>query len=183
MRKTNKNTERAEFLKKALIYSVVIQASILLFFIPLYLHNQPTKSEDCENIVVTVEDVSYVRGYRDSNCHIFSQGVEYEFPNYGIFAEEYTGKELSEVISVGESVNIRFVKKIWLFGSYNYIVDARNENNVYLDYDTYFAQAQGGCIGIIILFSIFELLFLAGLIFSFVLNRDYFIKKDKKSKR
>ena len=86
---------------------------------------------------------------------------------------------------IGESLDISYITRYGFSGKYNLIVNAESETNVYLDYDAYTARNENAFVGVIIICSIFETVFLSFFVLCIIFNlkdlKSFF--KNKKSKK
>lgn len=184
MRKTNVNIKRIKFVKRMLIKFILGQIVILLVFVLLFQESKPIDINSCTNTRIIVEDKEYTRVYQEYKCRIFSNGIRYDFYNTGS-SGKYTSKELYEKIVIGEILDISYINRYGFFGKYNLIVDAKDETNIYLDFNSYNLQKEKANISVIIMFSIIELVFLSAFIVAFIFNRKelkIFLSKKKKHK-
>ena len=169
VRKTNHNLKQTEFGKKSIISFSIVQIVILIFFLWGIYEAKPINISDCTQDLIYVEDTEYSPAYGEYKFYIYSNETQYEFANLGV-SGDYTGKELYDEIQPGEILNIIHVKGYGIFGNYNLIVDARNDDTVYLDVEMYNFQKEKAFISIFVIFAIIEILYLSILILSIVLN-------------
>lgn len=143
-----------KFIRFALIQLLII----ILFVLPLY-SNKSINARDCTTLQIVVEDkeLEYVqhRRYSSHTFKIFSGSVWYEFPSEGIWGE-YTPREMYEKINIGDTLEISYTKAQRFDGEYNYVVDARNDSDTYLDFDSFNSRRQTSTTTMIIMFAVFE---------------------------
>ncbi len=181
MRKTNLNIKRAKFFRQMVTSFLIGQIAIALLSFLGINQSKPVDEDECKEVMIIVDDVDYIyrrRGH--SRCRINSNNVRYYFPS-GI--GKYSAKELSEIITVGGRLNIKYVVKYNLYGPYNSIVDARNETNEYINFDLYNDEQEQGLVGCIIVLAIMQSAFLSILFFLIIFNRDELKLFSRKRKR
>ena len=147
-----------KFIKFALI-----QLSIIILFVLPFYSNKPINARDCTTLQIVVEDkelalTSSVK-HATYEFKIYSNGVVYEFPAEGIWGE-YTPREMYEKINIGDTLEISYTKAQRFDGEYNYVVDARNDSDTYLDFDSFISRGQTAKVTWLIIFAVFEVLFL-----------------------
>lgn len=160
MRKTNLNIKKTSFIKRFIISFLIIHAVIALMLIVVLNEAKPIRKENCQTSIVTIDNIEYVRVFKEYQCRIFSDNIRYDFPSLGVFGN-YSSKEIYESIGKGNLLSISYVEGVNFFGRYNLIVDARSEDTVYIDFNLYNEQRQSTFVLIIILFSIIELIVLS----------------------
>ena len=140
-----------DFIYKPLINFVLIQTAILLLFLGAYNKNASISSDDCYSSSIIVEEKTLSTGYKLSNFYIVFQGESYQFSE-----ANYKAKELDKLISVGDSIDIHYIKSNGGF----LVVDARYKNQTYVDISEYKRESKLSNIVAIISFSIVEFIFL-----------------------
>ena len=143
-----------------IIKFILIQAVIIIVFLSGY--RPPWDAEDCTTLQIVVEDkeleLTSTVGHATYKFMICSNGEWYEFPHEGIRGE-YTAREMYEKINVGDSLEITYVKDFGFGlrgGEYNKLVDAINDSDVYLDFDSYNSRVQSANTTAFIVFAIFD---------------------------
>ena len=174
MRKTTTKLRNRKFAKRIAKYAVIGQIIIILLFSVLFYQSKPIDIKDCTSIEIVVDEKEYVHGYGEYKCRIISNEMRYEFSNTGIFGN-YTLKELYQMISKGECIDIVYVERYLFFQKYNLIIDARNESNVYIDIDTYTAQREATFLILMTFVSFVEMIFIASIVFGIVFHRKKII--------
>ncbi len=160
MRKTNLNLKRVKFAKDILKFFIIGQLLILVFGITAFRKSKPTNLSDCTQITITVDKIYTDLTSRTKFVWIQADGEKYILPNSGIFSE-YSVNELLETVQPGEKIDISYeILHHFFIGKCKYIVDARNENNVYFNFERYHKDMVQAHIFIIITFTIIEVLFL-----------------------
>ena len=184
MRKTNLNVKRSIFLKRILKIFVITQFLILMFWgMGIYV-SQPVKLNDCIEQQITVDYSKYELIYQEYVCQVFSNGSKYEFPSTSAWTN-YTNKELHEEMMPGKVLNIKYTSGRSFFRRYKLIVDARDEEHIYLDFDYYNSQKIKGTTAINFIFLIVEFVFLIYLACMFLFNYKelkFLLKKSPKGK-
>lgn len=153
----SKKMKFKDFLCKPLIVWVLIQIAIVFLFMWGYTQDTSITLQDCYSDSIIVEEKHFIKGYRrirSSAFYVVSGGESYSFP-----ATKYKEIELDKMISIGEVIEIHYINSN--SGNHFLIVDARNENEVYVDINEYNRESQLSNVFMIITFSIVEILYLA----------------------
>ena len=153
--------------------AALIQVLIIVSFVRLFNASQPVDISDTKQVEIIVEEVYYRTRTRLEDWLIVSDNsTKYILANPGIFPE-YTVSELYELISVGDRLFLRYYETFNIFGKTNYfVVDARTETETYRTLEEYNNSKQGVDIAVIVIFSVFELLFCAGTFIYFALDKN-----------
>lgn len=164
-KQSTKGKLKIKDLYKPLVIFLLIQTLILVLFLLLYNTEVPIDIyTDCENSSIIVEDKYITKeGRRSSDeiLHIISKGETYVFSE-----SNYRAKELYEMISVGEEIDIFYIEKHNLFGEgYLFIVEARNDFEVFADVDKYNSDSSRVNSMLVILFGFSEIVFLVLAVF------------------
>lgn len=144
-----------DYICKPLIVLVLIQIVIVLLFTWGYNKDASVALQDCYSDSIIVEEKHFIKGHRrirGSVFYVVSDGEYYTFS-----ATKYREIDLDRLISIGEVVEIHYINS----GDYFLVVDARNENEVYVDINEYNRESQLSNVLVIITFSIVEIIFLA----------------------
>ena len=163
-----------DYICKPLIGLVLIQIVILFLFLWAYNENAYITLEDCHSKSIIVDKKELDQGYKYSNFYIV-----YAKETYMLSEVNHSAKELDSLISLGELINIHYIDK----SDYFYIVDARNENEVYVDINEYNRESQLSNVFMIITFSIVEILYLALTKFFGIFDDIASFYKDLKKKQ
>ena len=154
---------------------VLIQVLIIVMFFMAFNTSHPIDITDTKQAEITVDDVHYrVSQSRYSKNYwliISENSTEYIFSNLEPSAE-YSVNELSESISVGDRLFLRYYETFNIFGKINLIVDARTENETYRTLEEYNSSKQGVDIAVIIVFSVIEVLFCVVAVLFFAFNKN-----------
>ena len=165
---------------------ILIQLFLLLLYFRAYEISGPVKPEEITTKTIIVEKVELYRPiyYHSIYCQVHSEGIIYTFPSFGIIGDEFSSRELYEKISVGESIDIAYIKTRNLFEPCNFIIAAKNENCVYIEDEEYTG------IGLIItmsLVTLLEIFFIWVNIYDIYELRDkirkHYSRKKKKKKK
>lgn len=154
--------------------SVLIQVLIIAMFFMAFNTNHPIDITDTEKTEITVDDIYYriTRGRHSTYWLIISENsTEFIFLSLEPSAE-YSVNELYESISVGDRLSLRYYETFNILGKINLIVDARTETETYRTLEEYNKSKQGVDIAVIVIFSVFELLFCAIVFISFALDKN-----------
>lgn len=171
-----KKLKLKDFIYKPFIDFVLIQTIIL--FIPIFAYNPdtPISFEDCYSSSIIVEEKILDTGGKGSNFFIVFKGEIYQFSEVN-----YKARELDELISVGDSINIHYIES----DDDLFIVDARDKNQTYVDIMEYNRDSQLSNTLTIISFLIIELIFLVLSDVKFYLceAKEFYQKLNKKIKK
>ena len=140
-----------DYICKPLIALVLIQVVILFLFLWAYNENAYISLEDCHSKSIIVDKKELDQGYRHNNFYIVYAGERYMLSEVN-----HSARELDSLISLGELINIKYIYKFDCF----YILDARNENEVYVDINEYTRESQLSNVFAIISFLIVEIIYL-----------------------
>ncbi len=166
--------------------SVLIQVLIIVSFVRLFNASQPVDISDTKQVEIIVEEVYYrTRTRFEDWLFVSDNSTKYILTNPGIFPE-YTVSELYELISVGDRLSLRYYETFNILGKINLIVEACTETETYRTLEEYNKSKQGVDIAVIVIFSVFELLFCAGTFIYFVLEKNTIksiYRKIKKAKK
>ena len=179
MRKTNTNIKCLRYLKRFILCFVLGHVILVYLFLKCLNGTKPIQIESCKVDVILVEDTEYYHS-RDSSCIIYSAGSKYVFPNLGIFTK-YSSREFYETIEAGDSLSITYTGK-----THHTIVDARDDQEVYLDIESYNLDKKKARVGVLVIFLILEIIFLSILVGNIISNRKMLkrffqnIYRDKK---
>ena len=148
-----------DYICKPLIILVLIQVVILFFFLLAYNKNAYITLEDCHSDSIIVEEKNFIKGHsriRGSVFYVVSGGESYTFSS-----TKYREIDLDRLISIGEVIEIHYINS----DDHFLVVDARNENEVYVDINEYNRESQLSNVFAIISFSIVEIIYLTLVIF------------------
>lgn len=155
--------------------SVLIQVLIIAMFFMAFNTNHPIDITDTKQTEITVDDIYYrITSGRHSTTYwliISENSTEYIFSSLKPSAE-YSVNELYESISVGDRLSLRYYETFNILGKINLIVDARTATETYRTLEEYNNSKQGVAIAVIVIFSVFELLFCAGTFIYFALDKN-----------
>lgn len=157
-------------------FAIVLGIQMLLAFAFIVMLNQskPIKEDETKTIVVKVEETKYERRLvSEYKFAIIADSYEYRFDERGAFSE-CSNRELNESIKINDVLTIKYYENIW---GEKMVVDARTENNVYRSFEHY--NSQRAFVFVIVLFVIFEIIFVASITLYVVINRKKFIIKRK----
>ena len=173
---------------RALLSFALSQVLICLLFIFVIRTNTPINIDDCEIGNIVVEDVTFRYGGRHASRKIYliSDNVAYYLPS----SKEYRPGELKDAIKKGDSLTVIYhdTSHYWsLFEKKCSIVDARDGDTVYLDFDEHVETIRKSRIIGIVAISVLDLIFI-GIFVLYVLFykreiKRYFKEKSKKIKK
>ena len=173
---------------KALLSFALSQVLICLLFIFVIRTNTPINIDDCEIGNIVVEDVTFRYGGRHARrkMYLISDNVAYYLPS----SKEYRPGELKDAIKKGDSLTVIYydTSHYWsLFEKKCSIVDARDGDTVYLDFDEHVETIRKSRIIGIVAISVLDLIFI-GIFVLYVLFckreiKRYFKEKSKKIKK
>lgn len=182
MRKTNTNVKRAKFFKRFLPLVVLIQAVILATFATLWSWNSPKDIDSYPSLEIVVEDKVYEDWWRNNNFYVVYGGERYYFPAYAS-SDKYSPREFYKKIQIGEEIDVKYSTRYTLMGKIRFVLDARNESDVYVDYDADESYRKSQQVPLIIFYSLLELVFLAVIAFIlFIYRQDLKLFKRQKKK-
>ena len=176
MRKTNRNIK---FVKttKALILCLFVVSLIFPFYLTLF---KPKNYEGYPTVQISIEE-KYLSGGRHSPLVLFSDGEYYAtFHGNAPFK-----KALRDKLQIGGRVQITYEQSFHPFlGPYRHILDLRDENEVYIDFDDIYPGMKAGFIIGIVILALVEFVLLILLICNIIVFCDYRrVKKNKKAKK
>ena len=154
-----------------ILYSILGQAIILFFFLPLLYLNKPISVDDCISAQIVVEEKEYNRTYNGHKHEILSNGNRFVFLHRSAFGENIP-KENYEALQVGSHMDILYVRAVGLSGEQNLIVEAQSGSLYYLEFDTYNSQQEKIFASILLIFLIIESIFLLSVIFDIVSKKS-----------
>lgn len=160
---------------------IIIQFVILVAFACSLYDSMPISAKKINNASIQIQDIKNERKYNEYRVCIYSESGKYEFPNAGAFSKS-SNSNILEHLKEGEQLSIKYTKKVYLFGSYNLIIDARNDSDVYLSLNDYELRRKSGLVGVVIVFLIIECLFASLFAINAKLQRNN-CKKSKPSKQ
>jgi hypothetical protein len=133
---------------------LIIQFGIVL----LICMGKPVAIENTKQVDIIVEDFHVVGTY-NARHHgreliIESDSTEYRFGDRATL-KEYSVLQISQTISVGDRLTVRYYERTGIWGTRNWVVDARSEMEVFRSWEEY---NNGGFWATLILFCIIELL-------------------------
>lgn len=167
--------------------SVLIQVCIIVMFFMAFNTSHPIDITDTKQAEITVDD-TYCRftGRRLTTAWlvISENSTEFIFSGDEPFSGyKYPVEELNELISVGDRISLRYYETFNILGKINLIVDARTETETYRTLEEYNNSKQGVDIAVIVIFSVFELLFCAFVFISFALDKNTIKSIHRKVKK
>lgn len=178
MRKTNQNISLAKTIKALILCLFVVS----LFF-PFYLFRfRPKDYESYPTVQIIVEDKKVIKGgYRNSYTLFVLSGSD----SYRVGGSSRFARELYDELQIGESVQITYEQRYDLFwGMCNDVLDFKNEEQTYVDFDEIFYWQNFFFITGIVILSIVEFVFLFLLIYSIVvLYKNIRADEKKKAKK
>lgn len=186
MGKSNKDIEREKFIKKFLL--VMIPLQILMIFLFVYAFNLPDELnlEECISDVIIVDKKEKEFALRDEEYFfIYSNGVKYQYLNYGIFAK-YSGNEFFKAIEEGQQLNIIYRKTRDPDSTLKILVEVKSEDETYLDFEESKSRTESDKTISIIFVSVLELLILAAAAFTIYAKYSelkFFGRRKKKKKK
>lgn len=158
-----KKLKLKEFIYKplviALVFVVILQVVILLGFLWGYNPNASIDFDDCYSKSVVVEEKRFIKGHRrirGSVFYIVSGGESYTFSD-----TKYSETDLDEKIAIGETIDVHYIDSNGHF----LVVNAKGQNEVYVDINEYNRESQISNVILIISFSIIEIGYLIVLAF------------------
>lgn len=138
-------------------YYVIFQ---LIVLIPLLMF-KPSNFDpidldmDCEKATIVVEQKYLENGFRsDKNFYVISNGYKYYIPE-----DDYTAKKLSELVKIGESIDIYYTEESDSENT-RCVYDAKGEFTTYLSIDTVNKNRINTNIGMLVAFVIMEAFFI-----------------------
>ena len=170
---------------RSLAIVLVIQTLILLLFLGSIYESKPVNIEDTKQETIIVEDTKYDRFLRERRFIVYSNHSKYRFSSIAVTSTYHTNSELNEDIVPGDRLSIIYTERYSLFGKVKWVIDARDETQVYRSMETYNKDKQGIVVVVIILFAFIELVFSACVFIYGVLEKPKWFpwKRIKKWKR
>ena len=145
---------------RALLSFVLSQVLILFSFIRVIHTSHPINIDDCETGSIVVEDVIVRSGSRHRRkIYLISDNVAYYLPS----SKEYRPGELKDAIKKGDSLTVIYydTSHYWsLFEKKCSVVDARDGDTVYLDFDEHVETIRKSRIIGIVAISVLDLIFI-----------------------
>lgn len=175
-RKRQRKKKAKRFLRFAW-KAVAVQIVILNVFLFILRSGEPVPYEDTRKVIGTIESKEIKQKGPTSIgsriLYVESDSVEYCFPAVVNNAfQQYSNRAIYEAISVGDEMELRYYKDRLCFGEGNFVVECIVNGVVYRSYDGYVSDSRVGRIGFTILFSIIEIVFLAGVsVYVFMIHR------------
>lgn len=176
------NNLKSKTTARFLIKCILIQVAILLFFSYAFYHSMPINANDCISKEIVIEDKEYVRAFYEDKCYVFCDDIKYEYANLGMFGK-YSHFEFYESINIGQTLDIVYTERFGLLGKYNYIVGAKDDTNVYLDFESYNSSKQIGFGFMIAIFFLFEVIYVAVLLLTIFVNKNFKFSPHRKKKK
>ena len=173
---------------RALLSFALSQVLICLLFIFVIRTNTPINIDDCEIGNIVVEDVTFRYGGRHASrkMYLISDNVAYYLPS----SKEYRPGELKDAIKKGDSLTVIYydTSHYWsLFEKKCSIVDARDGDTVYLDFDEHVETIRKSRIIGIVAISVLDLIFIGIFVLYVLLDKReikrYFREKSKKLRK
>lgn len=171
MKFTKRRKKKYGFVKKYkirhLLIAVFFQLLILSCFISLFLNSKQIGLNQTISKDIVVEETYLIHGGRiESRFIIFSDGKTFYFPNQ-TGQLQLSNSKLYDVISEGSLLSIIYFEKTGLFGTKNWVVDARNQETVYRSIEEYNKNKIGVIPMLVVLFLVVEIIFCGVLLFDF----------------
>ena len=126
-----------DFIFKPFLYLALAQAALLLFIAICCNSDDVNRYIDCENATITVEDKYIVKRSwgRSTNVDFY---VTYRGEEYHFMETIYSSYELDEKISIGEKIEVFYLKTSSLSrGDHYNVIDARCDDEIYEDINEY----------------------------------------------
>lgn len=154
MKKFRLSTGEKKFIR-TIVFFALIQFVIIGTFISIYQTSQENILEKTQTAEIFIEDI-YGTQVGTSRCLVVvSDSTEYLFSSY-TDRGEYKRSELKKVLSIGDRLSIICVDGHTLMrGDFKWILDARNETEVYRRINTDYKNELPFIF--VVLFGIFEL--------------------------
>ena len=152
-----------------LIGFIVVQILIVIFCILSLDASKPLSYETIEQVEICVDDINYVRVLSEYQLNIFSDETKYTFAASGQL-QPYSNSELYETIEIGDRIFIAYYKNRGVLGTYNWVVDARTESEIFRSIEIEEKSKKGAFIGIIIIFAVIEIFYIIVLCVYIMLN-------------
>jgi len=127
----NWNSYHAKKLKSAIILFLICLIICTLIIVMIVHKAIPIKPDDCKMIDITVQKVEYESWHKPGICRIYSDKEDFVIFSNSIFS----AYDASNAISVGDKLDIIYTEVFSFTGNYNYVVDARNDGVVYVDFN------------------------------------------------
>ena len=160
-----------------LLRILLCQTLIAIIFIFAFGASKPPTPAQCVSTEITIEDkaIAQTPGIRRTQytCIVYAKGQGYHFDG-GAF-DKYSYQEFYDAVGFGEELTIVYVERAAIWGKYAHIIDARNDQTVYMDLDTYLAEQNTSFVITNIVFALIELIFIGTGTFVYIL----FHKKTK----
>ncbi len=158
-------------LLRSFILSVLLEIIIILLLLDALNGLYPLKIHDTERVDIIVEDLYYDYG-RTSNRLVVSCGSEeYVFHNRSS-EDEYSVRQLKEMIAVGDHLSLNYCEERNIWGKYNSIVNAQTESEVYRSIDHFNENQKNGSTIFIIVLVFIELIFCLNVILYIFFNKN-----------
>ena len=192
MRKTDRNLKRVQFFKRLILITVVVQTLLILWLVAVDYVEERDTVEPHELIYETVTIDRIGRSYTGrgrSRLYLYSDSKKYIYTQYFSKTKDFATHELKDVLCEGDVLSIVSVKGHSFFqGDFYSVFALQDEETVYkkLDLARYNKNLKELRFFWIVLISILECLFLAGVVYAFVSNNQelkFFVRKKKKRKK
>lgn len=171
MKFTKRRKKKYGFVKKYkikhLLIAVFFQLLILSCFINLLLNSKKIELNETISTDIVVGETNLIqRGHLESSFVVFSDGNTFYFPNQ-TGQLQLSNSKLYDVISEGSQLSIIYFEKTGLFGTKNWVVDARSEKIVYRSIEEYNKNKIGVIPLLVVLFLVIEIIYCGVLLFDF----------------
>lgn len=131
----------------------------------------PLQIQDTKQIEIVVEDVFYDYG-RVSSRLVLTSGSEKYYIHNRSSEEEYSIRQLKEMITIGDRLILNYCEERNLWGKYNSVVNAQTETEVFRSIDNFNNDQKIGSIILIIVLIFIELFLCLYVILYTFLNKN-----------
>lgn len=150
---------------------VLIEIIIILLISNTIASFRPLQIQDTKQIEIVVEDVYYDYG-RVSSRLVLTSGSEKYYIHNRSSKNEYSIRQLKEMIAIGDRLILNYCEERNLWGKYNSVVNAQTETEVFRTIDNFNNDQKIGSTIFIIVLIFIELFFCLYVILYTFLNKN-----------